>query len=360
METKAENVTSEGPILLSTTEVRGCYVMPELRAKLCELVKEGSLENEESTEVLIISGSHGNPDMGDSGLTSIDKLKDCNDREDGDITFGFYKSDCKAVGVKPDKYRPHLTSLPISEENITDISKPMNKTNLHIFKDAFLSDESLCKITFKVIDIFHYHRNEGKLVKDIKKLNPKVLAITWCYSLNGDLAMALRQEGIFARMVMEHDLKLITGNPQAKFDEDQNLLIEALVKFEKKSGPRNLFLWGYTGTGKTLFLTEALKIKLSKIRKRKLEGKRVNIIVTVFDTVAQLRNDVSLLKDFREKYLKNIADESYTNINGEPLMKLSNLKDLLQEQIGDECVSDQDKLSNTRIQGNNTFLNLMF
>ena len=85
----------------------------------------------------------------------------------------------------------------------------------------------------------------------------------------------------------------------------------------------------------------------------------MNIIVTVFDTVAQLRNDVSLLKDFREKYLKNIADESYTNINGEPLMKLSNLKDLLQEQIGDECVSDLDKLSNTRIQGN-SFLNLMF
>ena len=99
-----------------------------------------------------------------------------------------------------------MTSLPIAEENVPDITKPMKKTNLQIFKDAFLADESLCKITFKVIDILHYHGHQVRLVKDIKKLNPKVLAITWCYSLNGDLAMALRQEGIFARMVMEHDL----------------------------------------------------------------------------------------------------------------------------------------------------------
>ena len=71
-------------------------------------------------------------------------------------------------------------------------------------------------------------------------MNPKVLAIAWCYSLNGDMAMALRQEGIFARMVMEHDLKLITGNSGAKLDPDQNTLIESIVLFEKKSGPRNI------------------------------------------------------------------------------------------------------------------------
>ena len=107
--------------------------MPELRAKLCDLVKKGNLENEESTDVLIISGSHGNPDMGESGLTNLYNLRDCNDREDGDITFGFYKSDCTAVGVKPEKCRPQLTSLPIAEENVPDITKPMKKTNLQMY-----------------------------------------------------------------------------------------------------------------------------------------------------------------------------------------------------------------------------------
>jgi len=133
-----------------------------------------------------------------------------------------------------------------------------------------------------VINILHYHGNEEKLVADIKKLNPKVLAITWCYSLNGDMAMALRREGIFACMVMEHDLKLITGNPRAKLDEDQSSLIENIVEFEKGPGPRNIFIMGYTGTGKTLFITEALKIKLNKMRKMIKEGKKANIIITTF------------------------------------------------------------------------------
>ena len=148
--TIVENVTSEGPILLSKTEVCGCYIMPALRTKLSNLVQSGNLENEEATKVLIISGSHGNPDMGDSGLTNLGKLRDSKDKEDGDITFRFYKSDCMDVGVKPDKYRPQICELPIAEDDIPDITKPMKQANLKIFKDAFLADESLCKITFKV------------------------------------------------------------------------------------------------------------------------------------------------------------------------------------------------------------------
>merc|ERR1719206_353243 len=349
-ESKFENVTDEGPILLSTTEVRGEFVMSQLRTKLCELVENRSIENEEETQVLVISGSHGNPDMGDSGLTNLEKLKDCKDKKDGDRTFGFYRSDCKDVGVKPDTFRPPFSSLPIPEDDIPDITTPMRKMNLEIFQDTFLSDELLCRITFKVINILHYHGNEEKLVADIKKLNPKVLAITWCFSLNGDMAMALRREGIFACMVMEHDLKLITGNPRAKLDEDQNSLIESIVEFEKGSGPRNIFISGYSGTGKTLFITEALKIKLNKMRKMIKEGKKANIIITTFrKPMSEIDEDNSLTKDLKEKYLKNLVNENFSKSGEERFTRFINFKQLCHELIGDECISEGERLRNTKL-----------
>ena len=70
-----QNVVSEGPILISTTEVKGDYVMGQLRNKIVEAINKGQLANEEGTRVLILSGSHGDDDTGHSGLTDIDKLR---------------------------------------------------------------------------------------------------------------------------------------------------------------------------------------------------------------------------------------------------------------------------------------------
>ena len=70
-----QNVVSEGPILISTTEVKGDFVMGQLRNKIVEAINKGQLANEEGTRVLILSGSHGDNDTGHSGLTDIDKLR---------------------------------------------------------------------------------------------------------------------------------------------------------------------------------------------------------------------------------------------------------------------------------------------
>ena len=70
-----QNVVSEGPILISTTEVKGDFVMGQLRNKIVEAVNKGQLANEEGTRVLILSGSHGDDETGHSGLTDIDKLR---------------------------------------------------------------------------------------------------------------------------------------------------------------------------------------------------------------------------------------------------------------------------------------------
>ena len=60
-----------------------------------------------------------------------------------------------------------------------------------------------------------------------------------------------------------------------------------------------LFVYGSAGTGKTLILMEALKIKLSQILS---EGKRVRILATTFHH----RLTIELLNNFRTKYLVNM------------------------------------------------------
>ena len=67
-----------------------------------------------------------------------------------------------------------------------------------------------------------------------------------------------------------------------------------------------VFLTGSAGTGKTLTLSEALKIKLSKL---KLRGTDVQIFVVSFGTLP-----TELLDKYREEYLSNIENIVFTNI----------------------------------------------
>ena len=75
-----------------------------------------------------------------------------------------------------------------------------------------------------------------------------------------------------------------------------------------------LFLWGSSGTGKTLLSLETLKIKLSHF---KSQNKTVKVIVTQFEfdilktekvVVIESFTEPFLLENIREKYLVNISD----------------------------------------------------
>ena len=368
-----QNVVSEGPIMISTTEVKGEFVMSQLRDKIVDAILKGHLANEENTKVLILSGSHGDGESGDSGLSNIEKLKDANDKNAGDITSKFYEGDCRRAGLRPLKPKLDIHKLPLADENIPDITK-MKKLNPLFFKNSYLSDNEICNITFQVINIAYYYKNESRLVQDIKKFDPKVLALAWCFSINGDVSMALRQEGIFAKMVMEHDLREITKNPNAMLDETQAEIIDKIVKFnqesieassvkenEKKteentneevhqpqihnsnlkippplppqdflpmikrqtvSQGANIFLWGYNGTGKTILLCEALKIKLNKLRKiKRQEGNsKIAAFVVVFQ---ESEYESTLEKSMKEKYFSNMVSDDF--------VKFTNIKALKQE-----------------------------
>ena len=59
-------------------------------------------------------------------------------------------------------------------------------------------------------------------------------------------------------------------------------------------------MYGSAGTGKTLILCEALKIKLSQLLS---QGRRVRILATTLDN-----SDTELLNNFRTKHLVNMKD----------------------------------------------------
>ena len=54
---------------------------------------------------------------------------------------------------------------------------------------------------------------------------PDIIILAFCYSINGDLAMLLRVCGFFSKMIINHDLKIITKNPRAWLDSVQEVLL---------------------------------------------------------------------------------------------------------------------------------------
>ena len=66
-----------------------------------------------------------------------------------------------------------------------------------------------------------------------------------------------------------------------------------------------MFLWGSSGTGKTLLLVEILKMYLAHF---KLKNVRPKVLVIVYHHTVS--DDCKLIEDLKEKYLTLIKDES--------------------------------------------------
>ena len=86
------------------------------------------------------------------------------------------------------------------------------------------------------------------------------------------------------------------------FVSDQSLIIfRQIIENVTKNLPQNILIWGTSGTGKTLLLTQILGIKISYYKM--LGGIKLNIIVTSFQS---LDFKSQLLKDFKENYLTQL------------------------------------------------------
>ena len=147
----------------------------------------------------------------------------------------YYVDDCRMVGVKNGPSRRRVP-IPSSEWNtkVPMMTKPAEKLD-PLPPGCFYQDDVLKTMDIRVANMAYYHGHSQKLLDDITELNPAVVILAFCYSINSDVSMLLRSNGTFSSMILNHDLKVITGNPLAEMNHVQkDLLAEIGLIFSRR------------------------------------------------------------------------------------------------------------------------------
>merc|ERR1712012_1258545 len=99
-------------------------------------------------------------------------------------------------------------------------------------------------MTFKAIDVFGDNENffsglfsgqktwselerkkkkraRQKLIKAIRKCEPNLIVLAYCYSQFNDVQIMLRKSGILSEIIARKDLCLITGKMNVKLSDEQ-------------------------------------------------------------------------------------------------------------------------------------------
>ena len=188
-----------------------------------------------NSKLLVLGGVHGWT-CGRVEKKDFDEAQMCQNivhfmmNEKGKTTPGFW-DDWPAFqmgedGKLGDSVFPHLED--IQKRGMQVVFEPISD---HMNK-KFLDEQD---------DVMH-------IIEAIKKHNPTVISLAWCYTKVSQLYDTLILAGIYAFLLLDQDSRAITKGKVLQCDEGQKQFIEKLVK-EK---PQNLFLWGGPGTGKTL------------------------------------------------------------------------------------------------------------
>ena len=167
--------------------------------------------------MIVLSGTHGTL-AGESALS----LQDERNVHQG---FSFFVSDCQKVGIVS-SLRPSISRMPYNSERIPDILKIRKLDPLPA--GCFYLEPGVSEMTVQVTNIAYYYGREDKFLQDIKKFNPDVIMLAWCFSLNSDVSLLLRREGVFSVMIINQDLRLITGNPAAQLSDLQEQIIREI------------------------------------------------------------------------------------------------------------------------------------
>ena len=154
-------------------------------------------------------------------------------------------------------------------------------------------------ITFVLEDVgFHMDRkmlNEKALVEAVKKHNPTIITLAFCYTNVSMLNHIFRAAGIYSLLILKKDRSVISEDKCLELDNIQRKIVETVAKNQ----PRNIFLWGSSGTGKTIMLAEAMKMKISQYMKK---GLKLKIFVTSYMATPESQ----LIHVLKDKYLSHI------------------------------------------------------
>ena len=275
------NITIMEPVILTFSVV----ATPDQVCKLLKkMLKENKIPNNPNTRVLWIDGGHGlqlgfyegefRPVGGESGLSDEDYLNSW-----------FYELACKDVGTEPNPshFKSQLRTKgdhiqgDFKKWNVSSFARPDICCDPVVLKNlpsnSLLNDPELNKMKVTILNIANYHNRKelrGKdkvkkrseeFLKDVENFDPTVIFIGWCYSANGDVALALRASPIFSLMLLEHDVRKISNKSDAKLDPAQREIVRKI----SNNDIHHCFLAGSSGTGKTLLAAEFVKNKAAKI-----------------------------------------------------------------------------------------------
>ena len=148
--------------------------------------------------------------------------------------------------------------------------------------------------------------DEEKFVNVVKKHKPTIISLAFCFTDKSELNDILRASGIYSILILTQDKVNIMEDKYVVLDEAQRKIIEK-VALEQ---PKNIVLWGSSGTGKTLLLTQALSIKISHFKKQEYKGEKYKLNVIISSYFAE-NNNVPLMQDLKTKYLSHLCNEEY-------------------------------------------------
>ena len=170
---------------------------------------------------------------------------------------------------------------------------------IDFLKKKYKEDIEKKKITFILEDVgAHMDRkklNEEALVAAVKKHNPTIISLAFCYTNMSVLNNVLRAAGIYSVVILNKDRADITEDRCIELDEIQRKIVEDVAENQ----PQNIFLWGSSGTGKTIMLAEAMKMKISQYMKK---GVKLNIFVTSYMATPESQ----LMIVLKDKYLSHM------------------------------------------------------
>ena len=172
-------------------------------------------------------------------------------------------------------------------------------------KEYFKDDINKYNIEIFLEDVGNYVEaskiSEEKLVAAVKKYKPTVIGLAFCFTEKSEINDILRAAGIYSILIMSQDRAEITEGKYIFLDERQ----KEIIKRVSSENPQNVILWGSSGTGKTILLSQALGIKVSNLKRQSIPYK---IIVSSFGTdKVQPRQ---LMKYMESKYLGHLKYEN--------------------------------------------------
>ena len=112
-------------------------------------------------------------------------------------------------------------------------------------------------MSVEIVNIGYFYRDPDSLVRFIKNCDPSAIILNWCWSENSESRLLLQRAGLLAKLYLNDERVLLTGNKTIRLDENQEALINEMEMKLKKlrdvpGSPRpHIFIHGPAGEAKT-------------------------------------------------------------------------------------------------------------